>query len=32
MGRTETVIRLVLILGLLYFVYWTVFTNAGAGR
>ena len=32
MGRTEMLIRLVLIAGLLYFVYWTVFTNAGAGR
>jgi len=25
-------IRIVLIAALLYFVYWTVFTNAGAGR
>jgi hypothetical protein len=32
MGRTQIIIRLVLIAGLLYFVYWTVFTNAGAGR
>lgn len=32
MGRTEMIIRLVVIAALLYFVYWTVFTNAGAGR
>jgi len=32
MGRTEILIRIVLIAALLYFVYWTVFTNAGAGR
>ena len=32
MGRTEMIIRLVLITALLYFVYWTVFTNAGLGR
>ena len=32
MGRTEMLIRIVLIAALLYFVYWTVFTNAGAGR
>jgi hypothetical protein len=32
MGRKETIIRLVLIAALLYFVYWTVFTNAGMGR
>jgi hypothetical protein len=32
MSRTQIVIRLVLIAALLYFVYWVVFTNAGAGR
>ena len=32
MGRMEMIIRIVLIAALLYFVYWTVFTNAGAGR
>lgn len=32
MGRNEMIIRLVLIAALLYFVYWTVFTNAGVGR
>jgi cell division protein FtsB len=32
MGRKEMLIRLVLIAALLYFVYWTVFTNAGLGR
>jgi len=32
MGRTEMLVRIVLIAALLYFVYWTVFTNAGAGR
>ena len=32
MGRNEMIIRLVLIVALLYFVYWTVFTNAGVGR
>jgi hypothetical protein len=32
MGRTEMIVRLVVIAALLYFVYWTVFTNAGAGR
>jgi hypothetical protein len=32
MGRPEMIIRLVVIAALLYFVYWTVFTNAGAGR
>lgn len=31
-SRTQIVIRLVLIAALLYFVYWVVFTNAGAGR
>ena len=32
MGRTQIILRLVVIAALLYFVYWTVFTNAGAGR
>lgn len=32
MGWKEAVIRLVVIAALLYFVYWTVFTNAGLGR
>jgi hypothetical protein len=32
MGRTQIIIRLVLTAALLYFVYWVVFTNAGAGR
>jgi hypothetical protein len=32
MGRKEMIIRLVVIAALLYFVYWTVFTNAGLGR
>jgi hypothetical protein len=32
MGRIEMIIRLVVIAALLYFVYWTVFTNAGLGR
>jgi hypothetical protein len=32
MGRTQIVVRLVLAAALLYFVYWVVFTNAGAGR
>ena len=32
MSRTQIVIRLVLTAALLYFVYWVVFTNAGAGR
>jgi hypothetical protein len=32
MGRKEAIIRLVVIAALLYFVYWTVFTNAGLGR
>jgi|GEM_PF-3721576 len=32
MGRTQIILRLVAIAALLYFVYWTVFTNAGAGR
>ena len=31
-SRTQIVIRLVLTAALLYFVYWVVFTNAGAGR
>jgi hypothetical protein len=31
-SRTQIVIRLVLIAALLYFIYWVVFTNAGAGR
>jgi hypothetical protein len=32
MSRTQIVVRLVLTAALLYFVYWVVFTNAGAGR
>ena len=32
MSRREMVIRLVVVAALLYFVYWTVFTNAGVGR
>jgi hypothetical protein len=32
MSRTQIVVRLVLMAALLYFVYWVVFTNAGAGR
>ncbi len=32
MGRKEMIVRLVVIAALLYFVYWTVFTNAGMGR
>jgi len=32
MGRTQIVVRLVLAAALLVFVYWVVFTNAGAGR
>lgn len=32
LSRTQIVVRLVLIAALLYFVYWVVFTNAGAGR
>jgi hypothetical protein len=32
MGRTQIIVRLVLAAALLYFVYWVVFTNAGAGR
>jgi hypothetical protein len=32
MSRKEMVIRLVVVAALLYFVYWTVFTNAGVGR
>ena len=32
MSRKEMVIRLVVVAALLYFVYWVVFTNAGAGR
>ena len=32
MSRTQVVVRLVLTAALLYFVYWVVFTNAGAGR
>jgi hypothetical protein len=32
MSRTQIVVRLVLTVALLYFVYWVVFTNAGAGR
>ena len=32
MSRIQIVIRLVLTAALLYFVYWVVFTNAGAGR
>jgi hypothetical protein len=32
MGRTQIVVRLVLAAALMYFVYWVVFTNAGAGR
>jgi hypothetical protein len=31
-SRTQIVVRLVLTAALLYFVYWVVFTNAGAGR
>ena len=31
-GRTQAIIRLVLAAALLGFVYWVVFTNAGAGR
>ena len=32
MSRAQIVIRLLLTAALLYFVYWVVFTNAGAGR
>jgi hypothetical protein len=32
MSRTQIVLRLVLAAALLIFVYWVVFTNAGAGR
>ena len=32
MSRTQIILRLIAIAALLYFVYWTVFTNAGAGR
>ena len=32
MSRTQIAVRLVLTVALLYFVYWVVFTNAGAGR
>ena len=32
MSRMQIVVRLVLMAALLYFVYWVVFTNAGAGR
>jgi hypothetical protein len=32
MSRTQIIVRLVLTAALLYFVYWVVFTNAGAGR
>jgi len=32
MSRTQIVVRLVLTVALLYFVYCVVFTNAGAGR
>ncbi len=32
MGRNEIVIRLVIAVALMGFVYWVVFTNAGAGR
>jgi len=32
MSRTQIVVRLVLTAALLYFAYWVVFTNAGAGR
>jgi hypothetical protein len=32
MSRAQIVVRLVLTVALLYFVYWVVFTNAGAGR
>jgi hypothetical protein len=32
LSRTQIVVRLVLIAALLYFIYWVVFTNAGAGR
>jgi hypothetical protein len=32
MSPKEMVIRLVVVAALLYFVYWTVFTNAGVGR
>jgi hypothetical protein len=32
MSRTQIVVRLVLAVALMFFVYWVVFTNAGAGR
>ena len=31
-GRTQAIIRLVIAAALMGFVYWVVFTNAGAGR
>ena len=32
MGRTQAIIRIVVAVALMGFVYWVVVTNAGAGR
>ena len=31
-GRTQAIIRIAIAAALMAFVYWVVFTNAGAGR
>ena len=31
-GRTQAIIRILIAVALMGFVYWVVFTNAGAGR
>jgi len=32
MGRTEMIIRLVLIAGLLFFIYWNLFNSGAPGH